>query len=310
MLSHQIPYNCIGLDGVPSALVYRAGPEFWPELIEVVQEGLSRGWYVNVPDHEGPLGALGDGVVAGHTTLDAIRASTNAGFGMDRTKTRIASWGFSGGAFAAGWAAQLQPHYAPELTFAGAAMGGLPSDVRIFDKLKGPSMFAGLVPVLLLGLTAQHPKARNYIVSSLKDSHRDAFMATVDYDILKTFQTFAGQNMFDYFTNGVAVLDSSLLKKAFARRAQLGYHGVPQMPLFLYKAIDDELAAIDLTDDLYERWRQVEVDLLYERNTVGGHLEEFRNGRPRALEWLSQAFDGTLNQEGCTRRDVTVSVDQ
>jgi hypothetical protein len=38
-------------------------------------------------------------------------------------------WGYSGGALASEWAAELQVQYASEMDFAGAALGGLTPNV-------------------------------------------------------------------------------------------------------------------------------------------------------------------------------------
>lgn len=34
----------------------------------------------------------------------------------------------------------------------------------------------------------------------------------------------------------------------------MGYHGVPQMPIFAYKAIGDEVSVIADTDDLVDKY--------------------------------------------------------
>ena len=280
--------------------------EFWPNIIENVQFALSQGWYVNIPDFEGPLASFGDGLTAGHATLDSIRGALNAGFGMDKTRTRIGLWGFSGGAVASGWAAELQAHYVPELTFSGAVLGALPPNLMGIGKLSG-TRWAGLIPQLLLGITAQHHSAYECLLSHLKATHRTAFLATHHYDIAKAFECFAGQDVFEYFSNGSEILQHPLIRKVLVRGCCMGYHGVPDMPLFIHKAIPDEITPIEDTDELVEKWRYVGVNVFYERNTVGDHLAESVNGKTRAVEWLRVVLDGTYSHEGCTVKDVTVS---
>lgn len=89
------------------------------------------------------------------------------------------------------------------------------------------------------------------------------------------------------------------------------------MPVFAYKAIADEISVVKDTDDLIARYCTVGADILYERNTVGGHTAEFVNGNLRQAEWLAAAFAGRLSEvyagksgpgTGCTRRDVTVGI--
>jgi len=64
-----------------------------------IAEALSRGWWVNVPDFEGPLASFGAGVQEGHATLDSVRAVLSAGLGVDMD-SRYAMWGYSGGSLA------------------------------------------------------------------------------------------------------------------------------------------------------------------------------------------------------------------
>ncbi|KAI9170685.1 hypothetical protein HJFPF1_00155 [Paramyrothecium foliicola] len=68
--------------------------------------------------------------MSGHTTINSVRAVLEAGFGLAKRRyVKNALWGFSGGALAGGWAAELQPTYAPELKLDGAALGGITPDI-------------------------------------------------------------------------------------------------------------------------------------------------------------------------------------
>ena len=80
------------------------------------------------------------------------------------------------------------------------------------------------------------------------------------------------------------------------------------MPIFMYKAIADELSRVQDTDALVDRYCGVGASILYQRNTIGGHGAEDINGDPRALEWLSSTLNGTLHQSGCLIQNVTVNI--
>lgn len=113
-----------------------------------ISTGLSNGWFVNFPDYEGPLASFTAGVQSGHATIDSIRASFNARqtSGLCENAT-YAMWGYSGGALASEWAAELQVQYAPEMNFGGAALGGLtPNVTSVFFSIN-KSVGAGLAPV-------------------------------------------------------------------------------------------------------------------------------------------------------------------
>ena len=92
----------------------------------------------------------------------------------------------------------------------------------------------------------------------------------------------------------------------------MGYHGVPQLPLFVYKAIADEVSPVEETDAIVKKYCAVGANILYQRNTVGGHYVEDINGDARALEWLSSVLGGTYGttslSQGCTIQNVTLNV--
>lgn len=71
------------------------------------------------------------------------------------------------------------------------------------------------------------------------------------------------------------------------------YHGVPQAPLFIYKAVHDEATPIEDTDDYVQRNCMLMSNILYERNSVGGHIDEMANGNSRAVAWPASVLDGS-----------------
>ncbi|WP_253813695.1 lipase family protein [Nocardia amikacinitolerans] len=74
-----------------------------------------------VPDHQGPRQAYAAGLMAGHAVLDSVRAAVRTPhLGLHHAAPTIVT-GYSGGAIASGWAAQLAPKYALELNLVGAA---------------------------------------------------------------------------------------------------------------------------------------------------------------------------------------------
>lgn len=99
------------------------------EIINI-DHALGEGYVTLVPDYEGLSSAFTVGSLAGMTTLDGIRAALNFKTVVpDWNNTQLAMLGYSGGAIATGWAAQLASTYAPELTFVGVAEGGVPVNI-------------------------------------------------------------------------------------------------------------------------------------------------------------------------------------
>lgn len=312
LLSYQIPYNTPDVDASPSYSFY-SPPASQGLVYTDITGALSRGWYVNVPDHEGPHASFLCCVQEGHATLDSIRAVKNQFQGWSLSNnTGVALWGYSGGSVASEWAAELQVQYAPELKIDGAALGGLvPNLTSAIPNLIHGSYFAGLIPAALLGLGTQHPFVKSYVASELHPTgsyNASTFNSVLNMDILSTFTAFANQTMTNYFRSGAAFLNDPTFLNILARDTTIGEHGYPQMPLFVYKAIQDEITVVADSDAIVEQYCKARVSVLYERNTVGGHLAEETNGDARAFEWLEKVLSGMLEQSGCTMRNVSLNV--
>lgn len=303
LLSYQIPYDTANVDDSPSYALYSGGE---PDI----SNALGQNWFVNVPDYEGPLASFTAGVQSGHATLDSIRAVQSLNFGL-RSDLRIALWGYSGGALASEWAAELQVQYAPELEISGMALGGLtPNITSVLYSVNG-TLYAGLVPSGLLGLASQYPDFNELLIKGLKPSgpnNRTGFLAATQLSLNEASERYENQNIFDYFIEGTEFFNIPQVKKVLSVDGIMGYHGVPQMPLFVYKAIGDGVSRIEDTDEMVNRYCSYGANILYQRNTIGGHGAESINGDARAFSWLSRVFDGTLQQSTCLTQDVAVNI--
>ncbi|KAI7181446.1 hypothetical protein D0869_02473 [Hortaea werneckii] len=309
LLSYQIPYNTAYLDGSPSYALN--SPSFSSgHVLNDIQTALSMGAFVVVPDHEGPLAAFPLGVQEGHAILDSVRAVLRTGFGLAED-ARYALWGYSGGSIASEWAAELQQQYAPELDFAGAAIGGVVSNVTALIDQSANTWWAGLVPAGLLGATAPYPAAREYLMSQLRSNgthNETAFEAAESLTSTQAVGLFASQDIWTYFKDGKDVLQAPILRSILNSNGYMGYHGIPQMPLFVYKAIADELTPIADTDKLVQSYCDVGVNVVYKRNTVGGHLAGQTNGRSQAWSFLKSVLIGSYEPEGCIVENVAWNV--
>jgi hypothetical protein len=304
LLSYQYPYNSANVDSSPSYAWYKGIPT------TDVSVALGQGWYVNVPDFEGPLASFACGKSSGQATLDSIRAVLSANLGLARN-ARYAMWGYSGGSIASEWAAELQAGYAPELKFAGTAMGAaVTNGTSTLESLNG-EFYAALIPSAFLGLATQHDTFRHFLHARLKKTgpyNASTIYSFAKMDFPTALPLFAFQNIYNYFVNGEEDYKNPVLQNLIVEEAQMGRHGIPKMPMFFYKAIRDEVTKIEDTDLLVEQYCEKGVDILYQRNTVGEHLSESVNGAPRAVAWLKSVLEGRYEHSGCTVQNVTVSV--
>lgn len=225
-------------------------------------------------------------------------------------------WGYSGGSLASEKAAELQVQYAPELAagFVGAALGGLVSNLGALYTITNKTPYTGNLVLVLLGVMNEYPEVDAYLRSRLKtEGPQDAaaFLKGRDMDSLQAFNAYGGQDIFGYFLGGQADLEAcEALRKIEKVEWMLGYHGAPEIPLFVYKAIGDEMTPIADTDAHMEHYKRFGASVQYERNTVGGHVSEIVNGQGRAIEWLAGVFEGRHGAagKGINIRDVTVDL--
>lgn len=280
-----------------------------------ITNALGQGWYVNVPDYEGPLASFFNGVQAGHAVIDSVRAVLKPGFGL-RPSSRNVIFGYSGGAIAGEWAAELQVQYAPELNISAIAIGGTVPNVThpITDSNNSP--FATDAVNALLGLTSQNSAAQQLLMSQLKTSgpyNASTFLLAKTANTTVDAAIYSNQNIFNYFNNFTAFLSDPIIQNIIDTKATGGYHGVPASPMYIYKAVGDEAAPIADTDALVERFCGVGANILYQRNSIGGHLAGYYNMMPTAMPFLAAALDGTFAQKyqtyGCTVQNTSIAFD-
>jgi hypothetical protein len=100
------------------------------------------------------------GRAEGQQGLDALRAVQRLPSSGVSAKSPVGVTGYSQGGQAAGWAAQIQPTYAPELDLKGVLAGGVPADMLAeVNHLDGnPTAGAGFALASMVGLDAAYPE--------------------------------------------------------------------------------------------------------------------------------------------------------
>ena len=161
LVSFNVTIDSLGLTCMPSHVLPH---EFNLELPPFLQILADRGYGLVVTDFQGPKAAYAAGRANGRAVLDGIRAARAfvppGDPGPLLADSRVVQVGYSGGGIATGWAAQLQPVYAPELTgvLVGSSVGGVPADYsELFDTLDG-TLGSGLFLAAILGLAREYPE--------------------------------------------------------------------------------------------------------------------------------------------------------
>lgn len=142
---------------------------------------------------------------------------------------RYAMWGYSGGALASEWAAELQPSYAPELEFVGAALGGLTPNITNVVLTINKHYFAGVAFSGMYGMSKAYPNMSSFIYDNLIPSKREDFYRIAGGCSAQNSKRGKDKNIFSYFVNGESILSAPIPSTVLATDGLMGNHGVPNM---------------------------------------------------------------------------------
>lgn len=122
----------------------------------LIGPSLLAGRTVVIADTEGEAADFAAGPEYGTNTLDSLKAAiASPPTGLSSTK-KIAMIGYSGGAIATEWAAELAPTYAPTINgkLVGATMGGVLVDpAHNLHYVDGSLSWAGVMPMAIIGVS-------------------------------------------------------------------------------------------------------------------------------------------------------------
>lgn len=178
----------------------------------LIAAALNQGWIVNTPDWEGPKSTFVAGLQAGYATLDGVRAALSSGsLTSVSSDAKVQMWGYSGGALASEWAAELQANYAPEIPFVGMAIGGITPNVENVFNTINKGLFAGIAAAGFLGLGNAYPDFGNYVQQSLVPAKAAAFNQAGEQCFYADVVGYAGQDVYTYFKQGQDIFRGKLL---------------------------------------------------------------------------------------------------
>ncbi|MGY5277563.1 lipase family protein [Nocardia gipuzkoensis] len=300
LLSYQVPEDSLGTRCAPS-FALRGG---WDTgavntLIDTpfMAETLRRGWAVVVSDYEGPWSRFLDGVNSGRGVLDGIRAARDfppAGLGP---ATPIGAWGYSGGAFATLWAAQIQPWYAPDVRLAGLTSGGVPADWPAIAREADGTVQAGLALLILFALARNDPGAG--LLELLNDRGHVALVengAACGSDLVPKY---AGARVDDF-----ALVPDLLSHPAFraATEAQELGGSAPAAPMYLYHSLTDDVIPVAGFTDLVRRYCARGATVTSVHSMLPTHNPAAIGEAPGAMNFLAERFAGLPAAPGCRER--------
>ncbi|MES1929978.1 lipase [Salinisphaera dokdonensis CL-ES53] len=298
LLSYQVAYDALTRRCAPSHEILSGS------MVEhmLMDKALRRGWIVVLPDYEGPEAQFLAGRNSGQGVLDGIRATRALlpEVWVD-DDTPVALWGYSGGAFASLWAAEIAADYAPEIPLIGVAAGGPPADLASSAEHIDGGLFAGLYFAAVVGLSRAYDTIDTQAL--LNAEGREMFedigascvgqeMAWVKDPLLSGY-TF--DNMRDYTTVD-NLLTVPAVQKVIAEN-RLGQRGF-DAPLYYYHAFFDELTPRADARKLARRYCDMGIPVDF-RQALGEHISAALTQASSAVRYLDARFDGKPPVDDC-----------
>ncbi|WP_309241267.1 lipase family protein [Nocardia sp. BSTN01] len=277
---------------------------------------LAQGYTIIVADTEGQAADFAAGPEYGMNTLDSIRAATHsAQIGLNE-QTRVALFGYSGGAIATNWAAALAPVYAPDVDrqLVGAAEGGvLVNPARNLRYIDGSFGWAGVAAMAVIGI------GRSY------DIDFSPYMSPFGAEILNKMQYASIANvLFQY----PGLTWAQMVKPEYAdpnsvapfvdavRKVDLGLAPTPTIPMLIGQGANGVLEGTDngkpvsgpgdgvmVAGDVRSLARQYcdtgNSSILYRQYDLLSHTPSTIAWLPEALLWLNDRFAGRPAPANC-----------
>lgn len=287
LLSYQVAIDSLGNSCNPSYTLRTS-----TELDSTgIWTPLSYGWAAVITDFEGPKMMFTVGPMAGHATLDGIRATLKlpeAGLGSG---TPIAGWGYSGGGQASAWAAQLQPSYAPELNVKGWAIGDFPGDLKKTLQGVDGGFASGFVLGALVGQARQYPA----VTPLFNEKGKQLESRIGKQCLVELVATNAFQKVSTY--TDVDIVNDPRTQQLF--RDNSTGAAAPSAPILFQQSPLDELIRPEYNIDTYRSWCAKGATVQYQDYPVPEHVLNLFSTIPNSLLWINQRFAGLPAQSTC-----------
>jgi hypothetical protein len=279
---------------------------FGPELLA--------GRTIVIADTEGEDADFAAGPEYGINTLDSLRAAlASPATGLSSTR-KIGLIGYSGGAIATEWAAELAPTYAPDIDakLVGAAMGGVLVDpAHNLHYVEGSLSWAGVMPMAIIGVSrAFHIDLTPY----LSEYGAQLYAKLEKASIAEAIAHYPGLTWAELAKPEYATPESIPIYVHTVNQLIMGTGGTPTAPLFIGQGALGELEGTPgdkpgigegdgvmiagdvrtLAREYCERGDQV----LYDQYPLG-HITAAVPWLATAVPWLEARFAGAPAPQNC-----------
>lgn len=276
---------------------------------------LSAGYAVTVSDTQGLEANFAAGPEYGMNTLDGIRATlASPDVGLPAS-TKVGMWGYSGGAIATGWAAELAPEYAPDVDarLVGAAYGGvLVHPAHNLHYIDGSAIWAGVMPMAIIGAARSFDIDLQPYLSSYGQSVYNRLKNASIANVLGAWPGLTWKRM---AKPEYAAPESVPVYVDAVNRLIMGSYGTPTTPLYIGQGTRGDWEGtpnnkpgigpgdgVMIAGDVRQLAREFcdrGADVLY-REYGSSHVGAMTTWGPGATTWLLRRFAGSKIDNNCS----------
>jgi hypothetical protein len=320
VVSYQSAYDSLNQNDEPSYAI--SGGVTLGGLVPNVELAvfgpfLADGYTVIVPDTEGQRADFAGGPEYGMNTLDSIRAvfSPLSTVGLP-DDAKVAMLGYSGGAIATEWAAELAPTYAPDVNarMIGAAMGGVLVDpTHNLHYIEGTWFWGGVMPMALIGIGRAFEVDFTPYLTPIGMTVFNEMQTTSIVDALGRYKGLTWQKL---IIPAYPTPESLPLYVTLANKLIMGTGGTPTIPLFIGQGANGVLdgtpgdkAGIGAGDGvmiagdvrtLARRYCAKGTKVHYEQYDLLDHIASLVLWLPNSIAWIQQRFEGLPAPQNCS----------
>lgn len=288
--------------------------------LEPFKELADEGYTVVIPDTEGETADFAAGAEEGMTTLDAVRAALNVPESGLTADSKVAMIGYSGGAIAVDWAAQLAPTYAPDVNrnLVGAAFGGLlisPINNILYINRQSAS---GVAPLALTGMARAYAIDQDPYLNATgqavykhvyNDGIADAVMTYLFRDVFSWLQPQYQQVVNDYIDHRASLSGVPAIKD-LVNNTNVALQPTPTIPIYFTQGSrgitlgnftgepGDGLMLADDARSLVQQFCKSNSKVQYNEPT-NNHIVAAQVWKTGALPWIRDRFAGVPAPGNC-----------
>jgi fermentation-respiration switch protein FrsA (DUF1100 family) len=295
LLAIQPPYDSLGTECEPSYTLRISGNPT-DETVSALNNLLPSGVEIVIPDYEGPDALFAIGDQEGRTVLDGVKAAEATGAGGISQGTKVAAWGYSGGALASAWSAELQPSYAAGINLVGVAEGGVPADIKAsletLDGTKGA--FLAIMTLVAIERAYPHAGLAAALTAPAKTLFSDIAASCGGTRLLAKLSGTALNSLVTTPT----LLNLPSLQPVFAA-LKLGHHP-PTAPIYNYQGTADEIVGFTPDRDLVRYYCSNNVTVDFAPIEGADHVEAYLKGSNGVVSWLRDRLVGAPAPDNCS----------